>query len=265
MAMSSLCLVAWCLVNGMQINPDKTESIVFGAGTQLKKLDLKRTTSIAGAAVPLQDTVKIVGVTLDSGMTLDKHVSDICQSSNYHIRALRHIRPMLSSKLANELACSIVGSKLDYCNSLLANVSTTNIAKLQRVQNNLARIVCNVKARASTSSLLHKLHWLPVDKRIHFKLACMVRNVLDGNSPDYLRAAVTLYTPSRSLRSSNAGLLSIPNSANKLTIINRAFSFAAPTLWNSLSADTRLAPSYDIFKRSLKHELFCAAFPDALT
>ena len=249
----------------MQVNPDKTESVVFGAPAQLRKLDLKRSIPIAGTAVPIHDTVKIVGVTLDSGMTLDKHVSELCQSCNFHIRALRHIRPMLSSDLANQLACSIVGSKLDYCNSLLVNVSTANIAKLQRVQNNLARTVCNVKARTSTAPLLHKLHWLPVDRRIQFKLACMVRNVLDGTSPDYLRASITPYAPPRSLRSSNAGLLSIPSSANKLTIVNRAFSFAAPTLWNSLSADTRLAPSYEIFKRLLKHELFCATFPDAPT
>ena len=195
-------------------------------------------------------------------MSLDKHVSDVCQACNFHIRALRHIRPLLSFNLANELACSIVASKLDYCNSLLVNISNSNIAKLQRVQNNLARLVCNVNCRTSSVSLLHKLHWLPINQRINYKVACTVRNALEGASPDYLRSAITPYNPPRS---SSAGLLSVPASANHLVIANRAFCHAAPLIWNSLSSDVRSAPSHEIFKRALKCEFFCTAYPDATT
>jgi len=41
------------------------------------------------------------------------------------------------------IACIIVGSWLDYCNSLLVNCFNRNLDKLQRVQDNLARVVCN--------------------------------------------------------------------------------------------------------------------------
>ena len=42
---------------------------------------------------------------------------------------------MLDRGVANTIACSIVSTRLDYCNSLLFGTKTSNIKKLQRVPN----------------------------------------------------------------------------------------------------------------------------------
>ena len=47
--------------------------------------------------------------------------------------------------MANTVACSIVSTRLDYCNSLLLGTSAKNIDKLQRVQNTLARVVSGTR------------------------------------------------------------------------------------------------------------------------
>ena len=46
----------------------------------------------------------------------------------------------LSTDTAKTVACAIVGSRLDYCNSLLHNLSKKSIQKSQRIQNNLSRV-----------------------------------------------------------------------------------------------------------------------------
>ena len=102
---------------------------------------------IAGNTDELRNSVKILGVILDCSLSFDSQIASICKSCNYHLRTLRHICPMLSSAYANQLACSIVATRLDYCNSLLFKTSAHNLRRLQRIQNNLARIVCNVPAR----------------------------------------------------------------------------------------------------------------------
>ena len=193
-ALTQCCehLTAWCYANGMQINPDKSEVILFCSPSQLKKFDLTRPAVIAGTSVQFQRTVKIVGVTLDSSLSFDDHVSDVCKSCNYHIRALRHVRPMLSTRIANEVACSIVASRLDYCNSLLFNMSASNIGRLQCLQNNLARVVCNAPVRSSAPPLLHRLHWLPVEQRIKYKIVCITHNTLHSGTPLYLRQALEM-------------------------------------------------------------------------
>ncbi|KAM3877440.1 aromatase [Diretmus argenteus] len=68
------------------------------------------------------------------------------------------------------------------------------------------------------------------------------------------------HVPSRSLRSSDAGLLQVPKTRRR-TWGDRAFSVAAPSLWNALPKSFRDAPSLNIFKATLKTHLFTIAFP----
>ena len=197
---------------------------------------------------------------MDSSLSFDNHISDVCKSCNYHIRALRHVRPMLSTKITNEVACSIVASRLDYCNSLLFNVSASNIGRLQCLQNNLSRVVCNAPVRSSAPPLLHRLHWLPVEQRIKYKIACITHNTMQSGTPLYPCQAIETYAPPRTLRSSDSSLLSMPNLANTLVSAGKAFSVAAPTIWNSLSTQTLSSPNIDCLKKSLKTELFAAVY-----
>ena len=52
-----------------------------------------------------------------------------------------HVRDSLPDDVARTVASSIVGSRLDYGNPLLAGASKSNLVKLQQVQNTLVRIV----------------------------------------------------------------------------------------------------------------------------
>ena len=85
------------------------------------------------------------------------------RACHYHIRALRHIRSFLTHDSAVTIACGIVSSRLDYCNSLLYGSSAENIQQLQRAQNTLARVVTGSRSRTGSTPLLQGLHWLPVD------------------------------------------------------------------------------------------------------
>ena len=74
-------------------------------------------------------------------MTFDDHVTAVCNSVYYHIRAMRHIRPAITEDMAKSIACALVGSRLDYANSVLFGVSSKNVTRLQRAQNAAARVV----------------------------------------------------------------------------------------------------------------------------
>ena len=89
---------------------------------------------IAGSTITTTDELKILGVVLDSSLTLDQHVLNTVMNCNFHLRALRHIRSSLTQDVANMMASSIVGSRIDYCNSLLIGISEQNLDRLQQVQ-----------------------------------------------------------------------------------------------------------------------------------
>ena len=77
---------------------------------------------------------------------MDSQVSEICRSAFYQIRALRHIRPVITDEVAKTIACSFVTSRLDYANSVLYGIWAKNIHRLQRMQNTLARVVLGSSA-----------------------------------------------------------------------------------------------------------------------
>ena len=52
------------------------------------------------------------------------------------------------------IACSIVESRFDYCNSLLAGTSEANFAKLQCVQNTLARVLTRTNSHGRVKQVV---------------------------------------------------------------------------------------------------------------
>ena len=63
---------------------------------------------MAGNSLQFSDKVKLLGVELDQALTMDRHVSSIVSPCNFHMRALRHIRPGLTPDAAKSVAVSIV-------------------------------------------------------------------------------------------------------------------------------------------------------------
>ena len=160
--------------SGLLLNPDKSSVMFFGTSARLRRSDLPKTVDIAMANLTVSEKLRILGVTLDGSLTMDGHVSETVKSCNYHLQALRHLRQSVTREVANSMACSIINTRLDYCNSLFRGVSEKNISKLQRIRNRAARIVCNVGRRElSSKELLIDLHWLPVRCRVEFKTAAL--------------------------------------------------------------------------------------------
>ena len=138
---------------------------------------------------------------------------------------------------------ALVSSKLDYCNSLFHNMPEKDIARLQRVQNCLARVVTKAPRFSSSVPILKRLHWLPVKFRIHFKICAITFQTLKENQPAYL--ADLLYT----------------DLLVKTKTGSRAFSISGPALWNALSVPIRNAKTILTFRKLLKSHLFDLAFP----
>ena len=148
--------------------------------------------------------------------------------------------------------------RASYCNAVLYGVSDHNINRLQRVQNNLARVVCTAPYRTSVTGLRRSLHWLPIRKRITYKISVMTYKVSSLRKPAYLDELITNYEPTRLLRSSDKMLLTEPRT--RTMVASRAFGVTVPRTWNGLPLKVRTAASIDTFCNRLKTHLFCIAY-----
>ena len=120
--------------NGLQLNLDKSEAVVIGTAKQLQSTHL-RLVDIAGVDLSVAEEM---GVVLDQRLAFDNNASAVVRSCNYRAQVIRHIRHLLTRDLAQTLACSLILSRIDYCNAVLHGAPSGTIQRLQRLQTNAA-------------------------------------------------------------------------------------------------------------------------------
>ena len=73
-----------------------------------------------------------------------------------------------------QMVTSLVLSRLDYCNAVLAGLPASTLAPLQHAQKAAARLALWLDRRSHITTALQKLHWLPVKYRVTFKIATIM-------------------------------------------------------------------------------------------
>ena len=242
-------VVKWSNHMFLKINPDKTEIILFYPKA-LEDQVLIKGTFVGDDCIRYSREVKNVGVWLDSNLKMDKHINSVVSHCYKLLKNIGRIRRVLSTKQTETLVHSVITSKLDYCNSLLINISKSNLFKLQKVQNAAARLVVRGRKRDSVSDVLRKLHWLRIDSRIIFKILLLVYKRITGQCSQNLN----IKFKSHNCRPQDYLLLETKSVKTKYG--KRTFDYAAPRLWNALPLHMRMEEDIDSFKKQLKTLLF---------
>jgi len=200
----------------------------------------------------LTTTVRVVssarelGVVIDSRLTMADYVASVCRSAYYH---LRQIRPTLQS-----LTVTPDGSKTLVSQPCQAIVSSSPGAWTTATRRGGQADHTDRSAWAHHTRS-KELHWLPVRRRVDFKLATFMYKTLHGRIPRYLSGDCQLISDAcRRLRLSDTFTFAVPRTKTRLG--DRSFAVAGPQIWNSLQADLRLVDNYARFRRLLKGHMF---------
>ena len=205
--------------------------------------------------------VRLLGVELDETLSMNRHVSNVNRSCFYQLRQLKQVRRYLSVDNSKLLVSSLVISRIDYCNAILANSTMTLISQLQRVMNSAARMILCLHRSVHDlrPHVRDSLHWLRIPERINYKLCLLAYRSIHGLAPPYItELCITPHSTGGFyyLRSADNNDLFIPR--YKLTTMGlRSFNVASPQAWNRLTQDLRNEDlSYEKFCSDLKTHFF---------
>lgn len=248
----------WMKSNKLKLNDSKTEFMVLSTPYTRSKARLADNKIIIGNnVIDSTHTARNLGVIFDSSMTMHDHIGKVTQMSFLQLRSIRAIKDSLTPSALENVIHAFITSRLDYGNSLLYGLPDSTIRRLQRIQNAAARLLSGTKKYDSITPVLKQLHWLPVRQRIDFKVLLITFKALNDAAPEYLKDLIVPKDQSRSLRNKN--ILYAPRTFTK-SFGDRAFSAAAPKLWNSLPSETRAIKSLPQFKKTIKTQLFNSVF-----
>ena len=239
---------SWMSKYFLQLNDSKTKVIVCGSRSTLDSIKLGGVNMTGSTTVRFVSSVKNLGFIMDSQLNFEKQIVDIKKKCFNTIRNIRKIRYLLNTDQCKLIVNSMVISCLDYGNSLYFGVSEKLLNQLQLIQNSASKVVMKKYKYDHINDDLTQLHWLPIKKRIIFKIALLTHKALIGLAPKYLQEMFSYSHHGRRLK------LIIPNFRSSYG--KRSFSCAAPRIYNHLP--TTVTTSKDIyqFKNSLKTFLF---------
>ena len=246
----------WMVANFLKFNGGKTDMTIIGTKQMLSKLPENLCLELCGTKVYPKSSVRNLGVVFDKNLNFEQQITNVCRASYYQLHNIRCARRYLTNEATATAIHAFVTSRLDYANSLLYGLPKCQLARLQRVQNTAARLLSGAKHKDHITPVLRDLHWLPITRRIEYKILTLTYKALAGTAPKYICDLLKLDRPSRLLRSSSDATRLV----NPLTHLkcggDRSFSKAAPMLWNKLPVSLRNAGSLDTFKAGLKTHLF---------
>ena len=180
----------WMAANRLCLNTDKTQIMWLGSRQQLAKIS-DDPIDIDGVKINHAETAKNLGVIFDRELTLKPHLNSVSKACYYQLRQLRTIRRLLTNDAAKTMVHSFISSRVDYCNSIYVGSSNYVFSKLQSIMNSAARLITGCRRCEHITPVLRELHWLPVRRRVEFKMILTVYGCLRGDKPSYLSDDVT--------------------------------------------------------------------------
>ena len=242
----------WCSNNHLLLNPSKTKLMVFGSRQMHSRLVTPSLTFMGRELVP-EHTAKDLGVILDKNLTYDEHITKTVSSCMSCLGQISRTKHVFDKCTLLTIINALAFSKLYYCSNVWANISKSNISKLQGIQNFAARIATSTRKYDHITPVLKELKWLPVATQLYFRSAIMAFKCLTSRVPEYLSSQFSKRGEISGRATRSSQMLNIP--LFKSASGQRTFYYRIVSIWNSMDSSLKTLEKVSAFKFYLKRKL----------
>ena len=248
---NELCKInQWFLANKLKLNTDKTSCMVFH--TRNKFIDINcMNIKIAGFDIPVVNTTKFLGVTLDNHLTWKYHVDDICCKISRAIGAISRISAIVPTHILLNLYFSMILPHLMYCNIVWGNCAIYLLNRIHILQKRAIRIITNSKPYTHSDPLFKKMKLLTIYDIHKFVTCTFMYQYINNTLPKFLGNCFIKKNFMHNIRQNN--ILYVPN--YKYNVSRCSIKYSGPTIWNNLSNTMKCCQSLSVFKRTYKNYL----------
>ena len=127
------------------------------------------------------NSFKLLSVIFDSNLSCNDHIHNLTKKLSSKLAFINRLSKFLSNKMVSKLHAPLVQSHMDYGLAIWGNCGSTNMDKVQKMQNRASRIFSNNFRRNIPSSvILNKLDWMTVLNRRDYLLSVLIYKLLNN-------------------------------------------------------------------------------------
>ena len=264
-ALAEIC--KWYDGNRLVLNVEKTKCMLMTSKYQSKKqnenlniyLNEKKycmessTCELTEKEIEQVKKMKYLGVMIDDNLTWNDHISMLCKNLAFKVSQLSRAKYKVTDAFLITFYKTVIQPTIDYGITVWGHTKQENINKIQRLQNQAARIILNdfdyVNVRGI--DLVKKLKWMNVQQRFDYFQHLLVFKCIHGMAPDYLVNEIVMDIEVRSVNTRSHDMnLHIPFPKNEHA--KRSLLYSGAKNWNTLPNQIKEITSLDYIKSNLK-------------
>jgi hypothetical protein len=246
----------WVEANSLALNSNKTKMLVISTPRRINSIS---TIDILfnGIIIEQCDTLKCLGLTIDSTLSWDTHINKIAKVCYYRLNSLYKIRQFIPNKYKLLLANALVLSLVSYMSTLWSSASKSNVNTMEKVIRSLARFISGKQKYDSVAPIIcNDLKWLFPNEIGIFNILCIMYKLSNVVPIEYFKNYFVLRSATHSYSTSlcTSGALAfnyVPQTRYGLA----TFHYRAIELWNNLPSNIKQCTSTYMFKNKLKIHL----------
>ena len=230
----------WFQDNYLQMNTNKCHLLITNKNDISVRIDQD--------IIKCEDSVKLLGVTIDNKLAFKEHLSNLCKKVSLKLHALARISNFTSQNKLRLLLKAFIESQLGYCPLVWMFHSRSLNNRINSLHKRALRLVYK-DPQLSFEELLRKDNSFTIHYRNLQKLATEMYKIYNNISPDLMKLNFPDRTVSYNLRNKNPFL-----NANVKTVYNgtETISFRGPKIWAQIPEEIRKSKSLIEFKAKIK-------------
>jgi hypothetical protein len=222
----------------------------FGKKSELPKFSELKIT-LDNEHLAITETTKYLGMWLDSTLSFECHVNDVCKRAAMALGTIGRIKRLLPKTTRATLVNAVVTPIFDYGAVVYRNISVAATERLQQMQNRSAKLILGVKNNFPSDEALKQLSWLPLNQRRDVQFATETFKAVRLLGPKSISELLVRKEKIHSHRTRGELHKTGVNSRYGL----ESFTFQSAKLWEKLPANLKNARNLSSFKSELLKSL----------
>ena len=236
----SVILIKWINNNYMKANPNKFHIL-------LSETDTTLSVNVDKYKIFNKGSEKLLGITIDSKLSFDEHVSLLCKKATQKLHALARVARYMKLPQRRMIMKAFVNSQFGYCPLVWMSHSRQLNNRINKIQERTLRIVYE-DSTSTFEDLLNKDGSVTIHDRNIQLLATELFKVINGSSPEIMKDIFPL--KEENLYCSKFPF--ITRNINTVSHGTQSLGYLGPKIWSIIPDSLKNSTSIDEFKIKVK-------------